>query len=303
MTPALFRWSLFGVLLASVLALDLFSHRRGHTMSRQAALGWSAAWLTVGIGFSAVVFAMDRALGQQYLAAYAMEESLSLDNMFVFLLIFRMLGIPDEHQHTALAWGVFGALVFRALFILIGIELFERWDWIRYGFGALLVLAGIHAFRSSSLGEGQQSKLVEWLSRRLPVSADPRSNRFFTRENGRRVVTPLLVALVAIELSDIVFAVDSVPAALSVTHDRFVVYSSNAFAILGLRSLYLAGHGYLSRFQYLHYGLGAVLIFAAFKLIFSEHLPVPPLVSVAVIVACIAGAALASVLHRAEPAS
>jgi TerC family integral membrane protein len=292
------RWIVFGVVFTSLLVLDLVVHRGGRQASVRAAAIWSLIWILAGLGFSGFVFMQGTELGLNYLAAYAMEESLSLDNMFVFLLIFRTLNIPDENQHTSLGWGILGALVFRAGFILLGIEVLEHWDWARYVFGAILLVAAFHAFRSSDLGQERQSGLVQWLARRLPVSTDSRANSFMVRENGKRMMTPLLVALVAIELSDVVFAIDSVPAALGVTRDRFVVYSANAFAILGLRSLYLVGHAYIIRFEHLHYGLCAVLLFAAFKIAAGEHVPVHPLLSVAVIVLCIGLAVLASVVGQ-----
>jgi tellurite resistance protein TerC len=285
-----------------LLALDLAVHRGGRATSRRAALVWSVLWVGAGVAFSAVIFLTEGSDGYEYLAAYAMEKSLSLDNLFVFLLIFRGLRIPDDRQHTVLTWGIFGALVLRAAFILAGVSALERWDWVRYVFGGLLIVAAIHAVRDrpDSTVAGPPA-VVRWLSRRLPVSSDTGENRFFVRVGGALRATPLFIALVAIELTDVVFAIDSVPAALSVTHDRFIVYSSNAFAVLGLRSLYLAGHGYLDRLRYLHYGLSAVLAFAGAKLILGESLEIHALASVGIIVTSIGLAVLASLYARAEP--
>ncbi len=299
METTAFEWTAFAGLLGGLLALDLFVHRGGRHVSARAALGWSALWISAGLAFAVVVLRSEGAVGAgEYLAAYAMEKSLSLDNMFVFLVIFQALGIPDRNQHTALAWGIFGALVFRALFIAAGLEAMQRWSWMPLVLGGLLIVAAVQAARKRDFGQQSENGVVTWLARQLPVSGDSGSNRFIMREQGRLVVTPLLVALIAIELSDIMFAIDSVPAALAITRHRFIVYSSNAFAILGLRSLYLAIHGYLAQLEYLHYGLAAVLTFAGMKLIAGDHLHLHPLLSAGIIIVCVGLAAVASVIRR-----
>jgi tellurite resistance protein TerC len=295
MQPETWQWLVFAASMAVLLALDLFLHRGGRETSSKAALIWSVVWIAAGLLFSLVLFASSKAAGNQYLAAYAMEKSLSLDNMFVFLLIFRSLNIPSENQHTALSWGILGALVFRALFVVLGVSTLERWDWVRYVFGAILLAAAVHAFRSPPSGE--EPRVVKWLSQRFRVTRDGNSNKFIKHDNGKAHVTPLFLALVAIEVTDVAFAVDSVPAALSITRDRFVVYSSNAFAIVGLRAIYLGLHGYLLRLRYLHYGLTLVLVFAAVKIMIDIH--VHPLVSVGIIVVCIGTATITSLM--AEP--
>jgi TerC family integral membrane protein len=293
------EWTAFAALLGGLLALDLFVHRGGRHVTPRAALGWSALWISAGLAFAVVVFIAEGARGAgEYLAAYAMEKSLSLDNMFVFLVIFRAFGIPDRNQHTALAWGIFGALLFRALFIAAGLEAMRRWSWMPHVLGGLLIAAAFQALRKKESTPKSDDGLVRWLARKLPVSSDSSSNGFIVREQGRLLLTPLLAALIAIELSDIMFAVDSVPAALAITQHRFIVYSSNAFAILGLRSLYLAIHGYLAQLEYLHYGLAAVLAFAGVKLIGGESLHLHPLLSAAIIAVCVGAAAIASVVHR-----
>lgn len=298
------EWTAFAGLLGGLLALDLFVHRGGRHVSPRAALGWSGLWISAGLAFAVVVFLSEGATGAgEYLAAYAMEKSLSLDNMFVFLVIFQAFNIPDRNQHTALAWGIFGALVFRALFIAAGLEAMQRWSWMPHVLGGLLIAAAIQALRKKDMGQQGESGLVAWLARRLPVSSDASSNHFVVREQGRLLLTPLLAALIAIELSDIMFAIDSVPAALSITRHRFIVYSSNAFAILGLRSLYLAVHGYLTELEYLHYGLAAVLVFAGVKLIGGDSLHLHPLLSAAIIAVCVGAAAIASVVHRRHQAA
>lgn len=276
-------WIGFSATLFILLAIDLFSHRGAHQRSRRADVMWSVLWISVGLGFSIFVwFLMGADAAQEYLAAYLIEESLSLDNLFVFLLIFKTLQIPLENQRRALLWGIFGALLFRAVFIFLGVAAMERWQWITYLFGALLFFAAWRALREPQ-EEVVENQLVTWLARHLPMSTDRSSATLFVRENGKLLITPLLVAIIGLELSDILFAIDSVPAALSVTRREFLVYSSNAFAILGLRSLYVVMVASLEKVSYLHYGLAAVLAFAGFKLVTHEWIHVPPLLSVAII--------------------
>lgn len=277
-------WFGFGVTLFVLLAIDLYTHRGAHSRSRRQDVLWSTVWISVGLGFSFFVWALMGAdAAQEYLAAYLIEESLSLDNLFVFLLIFQTLQIPLENQRRALLWGIFGALVFRGIFIFLGVAAMERWEWITYLFGALLFFAAWRALREPQ-EEVVENQLVEWLARHLPMSKDRNCAKLFVRENGRLLITPLLVAIIGLELSDILFAIDSVPAALSVTRREFLVYSSNAFAILGLRSLYVVLVASLEKVRYLHYGLAAVLAFAGFKLVTHDWIHVPPMLSVGIIV-------------------
>ncbi|HET6630364.1 MAG TPA: TerC/Alx family metal homeostasis membrane protein [Woeseiaceae bacterium] len=281
------QWAWLGFIatLFILLAVDLFSHRGAHSRSRRQDILWSAVWISVGLGFSFFVWAlMGGDAAQEYLAAYLIEESLSLDNLFVFLLIFQTLQIPLENQRRALLWGIFGALVFRGLFIFLGVAAMERWEWITYLFGALLFFAAWRALREPQ-EEVVENQLVNWLGRHLPVSNDRTTPHLFTRENGKLLITPLLVAIIGLELSDILFAIDSVPAALSVTRREFLVYSSNAFAILGLRSLYVVLVASLEKVRYLNYGLAAVLTFAGFKLVTHDFYQVPPMLSVGIIAA------------------
>lgn len=293
-------WVSFGVTLFVLLAIDLYSHRGAHLRSRRADIAWSAVWISVGLSFTFFVWGlMGRDAAEEYLAAYLIEESLSLDNLFVFLLIFQSLRIPLENQRRALLWGILGALVFRALFIFLGVAAMERWDWIQYVFGALLFFAAFRALREPE-EEAVENRLITWLTRHLPMSNDRTSPKLFVVENGKRLMTPLLVAIIALELSDIVFAIDSVPAALSVTRIEFLVYTSNAFAILGLRSLYIVLVASLEKVRYLHYGLAAVLLFAGFKLITHNWLHVPPLLSVGLIVIILATTVVISLWKAPE---
>lgn len=296
-------WPTLAVSLGVLLAVDLFSHRGGRASTPRAAILFTVLWVAAGLLFNVYVWAtMGGDKAHEYLAAYLIEKSLSLDNLFVFLLIFQSMKIPKAEQHTVLSWGIFGALVFRALFVFLGVAAVERWEWVTYVFSAILLLAAIRAFREDPR-EQRESGIVRFLSRYLPVTRDVDGTRFFIHEaSGRWVATPLLVAVCAVELTDIAFAVDSVPAALSVSTDRFIVYSSNAFAILGLRALYHVVAGAIERLAYLHYGLAAVLAFAALKIGISEWVHIPAWISVLIVVACITAAGLVSWIVGRPPA-
>jgi tellurite resistance protein TerC len=293
------RWVILTVVITLLLAVDLFVHRGSRHHTRRSAIAWSIVWIAAGLAFNVYIWITSGAVAaEQYLAAYLIEKSLSLDNLFVFLVIFQALRVPRDVHKTALSWGIFGALGFRLLFIVVGVAALDRFGWVTYVFGAILFWAAFEAVRNDP-AEQRESRLALWLSTHLPVSRATDGTRFFTRADGKLRATPLLVAVVAIELTDIVFAIDSVPAALSVSRDPFIVYASNAFAILGLRALYIVVAELLSHLRYLHYGLAGVLAFAATKLVLSKFLHIPPLLSVAIIAAMIAVAVIASV--RAGP--
>jgi tellurite resistance protein TerC len=297
-------WAWISILatLTVSLGVDLFVHRRGRSTTARSAGVWTGIWLAVGVAFGAVIYALRGASAvQDYYAAYLIEQSLSIDNLFVFLLIFQGLQVPAELEHHVLFLGVLGALVFRAVFVLAGAAALERWHWVSYVFGAILLVAAVRAARSHP-GDGD-NHLVRWLYRHLPVSRGFAGGRFVIVEGGRRLATPLLLALIGLELSDLVFAVDSVPAALSVSRDRFVVYSSNALAICGLRSLYLVLRSLLRGLPHLHYGIAAVLLFTAVKMLSHAWLHIPSWVSIVVSVSCIGLSAAASVRfrHREAP--
>jgi tellurite resistance protein TerC len=228
-----------------------------------------------------------------------MEKALSLDNLFVFYVIFAGLSIPKEEQHHVLFWGVLGAVVFRGLFIFLGVSALEHWEWVTYVFAAILLYAAWKSFREDP-AQMDEGPLVSWLSKRFPVSKQSGGGHFFVSTASGRAATPLFLALVSIELADVMFAVDSIPAALSITHDTFLVYSSNIFAILGLRALYLCVAEQMSQLRYLHYGLSAVLAFAGLKILSQEWFEVPPLVSMGVVVGVIAVAIVASLHARRQ---
>ncbi|BCG46130.1 Integral membrane protein TerC [Citrifermentans bremense] len=288
-------WTLFGITVVLLLAVDLVMHRGGHGTSRKSSYLWSAVWIAAGLLFTVVVyrfFGAERA--EEYVAAYLMEKSLSVDNLFVFLIIFRSLEVDAKQQHKVLFWGIIGALVFRAIFIFIGIAAINRFHWLAIAFGLMLLFT---AYRAAVEDPAQksESELIKRLSRYLPLSKDSEGGRWYVRREGKLYLTPLAVALIAVELTDVMFAIDSVPAVFAVSRDPFVVYSSNIFAILGLRALYTALEHNLRDFPYLHYGLSGVLAFAGLKLVFAQWLKLPPLLSVAIIASIIGASVWASI--------
>jgi tellurite resistance protein TerC len=295
-------WIGFLAVIGALLALDLFVfHRKPGEVSIRSAALTSAFWVSLGLGFGIVVLAWlgaDKAV--EYYSGYLIEESLSVDNVFVFSLVFTAFAIPKHLQYRVLFWGVVGALAMRLAMILVGAALIERFDWILLVFGAFLVFTGIRMWLSTRR-EGEpdpaDNPIVKLARRRLPFTDQLDGQRFFTRVSGRRVATPLLLALVVVEVSDLVFAVDSIPAVFAVTRDPFIVYTSNAFAILGLRSLYFFLADLKDRFRYLTHGLSIVLVFVGLKLLLSSWIHLPPWVSMVVIVVVLGGAVVFSLLH------
>jgi tellurite resistance protein TerC len=280
-------WVVLAVVILGMLALDLFVfHRHAHEVSIRKAAVFSAVWIGLGLGFGALVAAWYGAeAGGEYIAGYLIEKSLSMDNVFVFAMIFGAFAVPAAYQHRVLFWGVVGAIVFRAIFIAAGTTLLDAVHWLIYGFGILLILTGIRMARSSGHAIDPQRNPVLRLFRRLvPMSPTFDGPRFVTRHAGKLVATPLLAVLVVVETSDIMFAIDSIPAIFAITTDPFVVFSSNAFAILGLRSLYFLLAGLLPRFTYLKAGLAALLVFAGAKILVSEWWKMPVWLSILIIV-------------------
>lgn len=291
-------WGIFGTVVAVLLLIDLLMHHGGHGTSARSSYIWSAVWIAAGLLFSVVVYSIfGLQLTEEYLAAYLMEKSLSLDNLFVFLVIFRSLSIPQQYQHNVLFWGIIGALVFRAIFIFAGIAAINRFAWLGTVFGLLLIYTGWRAVREDP-AQKTSSEVVTVLSRFLPVSDDTTGGRWFVRHEGKLKVTSVFIALAGVEVTDILFAIDSVPAVFAVSRDPFVIYSSNIFAILGLRALYTALEHNLRNFRYLHYGLAGVLAFAGIKLVFEKWLHIPPLLSVAIIICIIAASIVMSIMYK-----
>ena len=292
------EWIVFAALVLGALVLDLAVSRKSDT--RSAAI-WSAVWVGLGLAFGGwISVRLGAEAGINYLTAYLLEKSLSVDNVFVFILIFALTGIPAGLQQRALFWGVLGALAMRALLIALGVELLERFHWAIYPLAALLAYAAWRVLR----GEEKRSRFVErrcalcesWLARVIPIEPRLHGSRFVVRINGRLMATPLLVALTVVETTDLVFAIDSIPAVLAVTRDPFLVYTSNIFALLGLRSLYFLLAGVIRKLRFLRIGLAVMLLLAAAKLALGNAVQVPPLVSLGAIIAIMLSSVIASLL-------
>ncbi|SCG39262.1 TerC family protein [Micromonospora coxensis] len=285
-------WLALTAAIAAMLAIDLFLHRDNHVIGFREAATWSAVWIAAGLAFGVLLWLWqgDEAAGAYY-AGYLIEKALSVDNVFVFALVFSYFAVPAAYQHKVLFWGVIGALVFRLVFIFVGAGLLEAFFWTAYLFGAFLVWTGWKmAFRHDAQTHPDRNLVVRLVRRVVPTDARYHGDRFFTRIDGRRVATLLFVVLIAIEATDLIFAIDSVAAILAITTSTFIVWTANAFAVLGLRSLYFCLAGLLRRFVHLHYGLAFLLAFAGVKLILSEtpvgKLPIP--LTLGVIVATLA---------------
>lgn len=297
-------WAWIAVLLvfALLICVDLIGTRRSGSGLRAAAVA-SGLWAAAGLGFGGVLWLWQGpALAGQYFAGYLLEKALSVDNIFVFVLLFTSLAVPAAQQRRVLYLGVAGALVLRGGFIAAGGALLDHIGWVFYVFGALVVLAGARMFRGEAATEPAKNVTVRTLRRVLPVTSDYVGGRFFTRAAGKMMATPLFVALVAIETTDLVFALDSIPAVFGVTRNLFVVFTSNAFAVLGLRALYFLLAGSMDRFRYLKQGLAVLLVFIGVKMLVSGVVHVPVTVSLAVIALVVGGAVAASLWRdRARP--
>jgi tellurite resistance protein TerC len=292
-------WILFNLFVAAMLALDLgVLNRRSHRVGFREALAWSAVWITLAAAFAVLEFFWHgRAQALQFVTGYVIELSLSVDNLFVFLVIFRYFKVPDQHQHKVLFWGILGALVMRIVFILAGVGLIRRFSWITYIFGLMLIYSGIKLLRQGEAEIHPEKNPVLLLFRRiLPVTKEYVGGQFFTRTN-RLYATPLFVVLLVVETSDLLFAVDSIPAVLAITLNTFIVYTSNVFAILGLRSMYFALAGVMDLFHYLHYGLSVVLIFIGLKMLGSHYVQIPTEWALAAVLFVLGTSIIASLLN------
>lgn len=281
-------WILFNLFILAMLALDLgVAQRRPHAVSVREALIWSGVWITLALAFNVWIYYTRGAdTGLRFLTGYVVEKSLSIDNIFVFIMIFRYFQVPARLQHKVLFWGILGALVMRAIFIMAGVALLHRFSWIVYVFGAFLVFTGIRMWTQHDKEVHPERNPVLGLIRRfMPVTKGFDSDRFFARQKRGLALTPLFVVLLVIESTDLIFALDSIPAILAITDDPFIVYSSNVFAILGLRSLYFALNGMMSVFRFLSYGLAAVLVFVGVKMILAHIQPIPIALALGVVAA------------------
>lgn len=302
MAVPLWLWLAVLAIIGVMLAVDLFAHRTAHVVSLREAGTWSAVWVGCGLGFGAVVAAMfgGQAAGEYY-AGYLIEKSLAVDNVFVFALIFTAFAVPREYQHRVLFYGVLGALVMRAVFIAGGAALIDRFAWVLYVFGAFLVLTGVQMYRHRAEHSDPTRHPVLRLTRRfIPSTETWHGTKFWVRENGRLVATPLFTVLVLVEVTDLIFAVDSIPAIFAVTREPFLVFTSNAFAILGLRAMYFLLADLMHRFVYLKAGLAVVLVFVGVKMLLLDVYKVPIAVSLAVIGSTITIAVAASLLRTRD---
>jgi tellurite resistance protein TerC len=280
MENTLLFWVLFNAFVIGLLLLDLLVfNRRAHAIKLKEALGWSAFWVCLSLCFNFLVYrTMGHEAGVEWLTGYLVEKALSVDNLFVFLLIFTYFKVPAEYQHRILFWGVLGALVLRGIFIVAGAALLAKFHFLLYVLGAFLVYTGIRMGLSDSSEPDinpEGNPIVRFLSRHLPITRQPDGGKFFTTREGVRFATPLFVVLVLVETTDVVFAADSIPAILAISRDTFVVYTSNVFALLGLRALYFALASLMQLFHYLHYGLALILIFIGGKLLLEDIYPLP----------------------------
>src|SRR6202521_5366108 len=285
-----------------MLVLDLLVfHRRSRVVRSREALAWSAMWIALAAAFAGMLFLWQgRQVALEFVTGYVLELSLSVDNLFLFLVIFRYFSVPEQHQRKVLFWGILGALLMRGLFILAGVGLIERFHWILYLFGALLIYSGIRlGFSGEHQVDPAKNPAVRALRRLIPVTDEFHGGRFFVRGwkgNPGLYATPLLVVLAVIETTDLLFAVDSIPAVLAVTLNAFTVYTSNVFAILGLRSMYFAVSGLIKAFRFLHTGLALVLILVGLKMITADRFPVPTYVTLGVVAGVLAVSIMASVM-------
>ena len=273
-------WTVFNVFIVTMLVIDLVVfHGKEHEESIREALIWTGVWITLAVIFGiGVYYYMGTQTALDYYTGYLIEKSLSVDNIFVFLLVFSYFKVPAEYQHKVLFWGIFGALVMRLIFIFVGVALLEQFDWIIYVFGAFLVFTGIKlAMEKDKEVHPERNPILKLTRKIIPITKQYHGSNFFIKRMGKLIATPLFVVLIVIETTDLVFALDSIPAILAITRDEFIIYSSNAFAILGLRALYFALSGIMKLFHYLHYGLSLILVFVGIKMLLADfyHIPTP----------------------------
>jgi TerC family integral membrane protein len=301
-TPLL--WATFSILIFVVLAIDLgFFHRKAHEVRFREAISWVVVWVTLALLFAWGVhwkFGSVKAL--EFLTGYIIEEALSIDNVFVFIVIFAFFRVPKQYQHRILFWGILGALVMRAIFIFAGAALLQRFHWILYVFGGILIVTGIRMLMGKDEEIHPEKNLVYRAFRRVvPMSHTYHGQKFFVVENGRRMATPLLLVLVVVEATDVLFAVDSIPAIFAITTDPFIIYTSNIFAILGLRNLYFVVARFMEKFHFLKIGLAFVLLFVGVKMLIADYYKIPIGMSLAVVAGVLVISVIISILRPQKP--
>lgn len=296
-------WVGFNAFVLAMLALDLgVFHRKAHEVRFKEALAWTIVWIVLALVFNAGVYHWRGSeVGLQFLTGYLIEKSLSVDNVFVFLLIFTYFKVPAKYQHEVLFWGIIGALVCRALFITIGITLLQQFHWLIYVFGAFLIFTGFKlALEKDKEIHPERNPVLRIFRRMMPVTEQYEGGKFFVRRDNRIWATPLFVVLLVVETTDVIFAVDSIPAILAITNDPFIVYTSNVFAILGLRALYFVLAGVMEKFHHLHYGLAAILGFVGVKMLVSEFYKIPVHISLGFIASALVLSIIASLVWPAK---
>ncbi|MGE4443391.1 MAG: TerC family protein [Candidatus Altimarinota bacterium] len=293
----LYYWIAFLVFVIFMLALDLgVFNRKNHEISVKEAMIWSGVWIGLAVIFNIILFfTMGKELALQFSAGYIIEKSLSVDNLFVFVVIFSYFKVKKIYQHKILFWGILGALIMRAIFIFAGVKIIESFHWVMYIFGVFLIITAIKMlFEGKEEIEFESKMIVKLVKKIVPITKNEDGGKFFTIENGKKYATPLFLALVMIEFTDLIFAVDSIPAILGVSNNMFILYTSNIFAILGLRSLYFALAGIIDKFVYLKYGLAGILTFVGIKMLIGEFYKFPIVVSLGIIIGFLVTSALAS---------
>ena len=296
---SILAWTGFLLLIAVLLFLDLFVlHRKRHEIHVKEALWTSFVWIMIAFAFNGLIFLFEGPQkGLEFMSAYLLEKSLSVDNLFVFILLFSFFKIKPINQPKILIWGILGALVFRALLIFLGVALIQQFQWIFYVFGVALIYSSIKiAFQKDENLHPEKNLIVRWVQKVYPVKTDHDGSHFFVKIAGKKYITPLLIVLIAIETTDIIFALDSIPAVFGVTRDPFIVYTSNIFAILGLRALYFALAGILGIFRYLKYGVSFVLTFIGIKMLLMDFVHIPTWLALLVVVGLLALSVLFSVI-------
>ncbi|HET6225569.1 MAG TPA: TerC family protein [Bacteroidia bacterium] len=279
-------WIGFNLFIVLMLTLDLgVFHRKEHVIKLKEALIWTCVWIILALLFNTAIlhyYGQKRAI--EFLSAYLLEKALSVDNIFVFSMLFSYFAVPAKLQHKALFWGIFGALIMRSTFILSGIQLIQHFHWILYVFGVFLIYTGIRMyFQSNKELKPDENILLKWIKKIFPASDQFHEDHFLVRIDGKLIITRLLMVLIFIEITDLIFAVDSIPAVLAISNDSFIVYTSNVFAILGLRSLYFAISGMNEYFRYLKYGLATILIFVGLKMCAADLIKIPVELSLLII--------------------
>ncbi len=306
MNVSIWMWIGFNAFVLLLLALDLgVFHRKAHEVSIKEATVWSVIWVTLAMAFNGWIwYTWGSGPALEFLTGYLIEKSLSIDNIFVFVMLFGYFAVPKQYEHRVLFWGILGALVMRGIFIGVGAYVLEQFHWVLYVFGAILILTGYKMLRRQESHSPENNPVLRWLRRVVPLADRYHGQAFWIREGGRWVATPLFLVLVMVELTDLVFAIDSIPAIFAVTREPFLVYTCNVFAILGLRSMYFLLAGVVHRFVYLKYGLAAVLLFVGVKMMIIDLCKIPTAVSLAIVLGTIATSIAASLIktRRGEAA-